>query len=279
MAISIKTAYNNILSERYDKNNVYIYFGALFIFGIISAFGALFKIIAFISGISYLAVPIITNGVFAVGANNRYRGKKSVFPSLINEIEEIGEIGFKTFVGYIGNILIFGLGITIICAIFFAIFKPLGYVILTILLFLLFILITALQSLFMRKYEIKEWFNYKKAYQLLQNKYKDILMYALQIVAIGIITGIIYALISGIVTGIFNPIKHKFLVTLISSVVFGLINGVVTLFAIDLLGQLLRTIMPLKHRPTTPNGLPNHPQINGHEQNINTQNRETNTDI
>ncbi len=269
MAISISNAYRNIISQRYNKNNFYLFWGLSVIFGILYVVSTFFKGGGLLSGIFMIPFIIISAGFANIAIHNRYRGKKGVLPSLINNLEEIGEIGFKASIGGLCNGLILSILASIICVLSVLISSFGGYILQIIICLivagmsglLLYEILCALQACFLKDLSLKEFFNYNKAFYLLETNPKSFFIYTIKLFIVNIIYLIILLFITGIIY-----LGNKNAANIVYGLLGCILSPLVALFYIDLMGQLLRTIMPLKHRPPAPNKHPNPPQINGTEQ-------------
>ncbi len=102
MTVSIRKAYEDLISPKYDKNNILIYSALMFILGGFAILLSSQPKMSILFFPLFLIFWIIQTGYCALTAHNEIFDKKQVFPSL-NDFQNIVITGIKTF---FGNILL-----------------------------------------------------------------------------------------------------------------------------------------------------------------------------
>ncbi len=215
MAISIRAAFKNVLSERYNKTNA-AYYIALVLIAIISYIcSASFsekEILAGIFGlIIYIAAGIFISGIYTMTANNGYKNLPSVLPNLLEEYKGIAICGLKMYAGIM--ILTFILTFCFLCASFpiVGILCLIGFAvnnsIITAILIavgagfsaflLLYIILIQLGLIFnfYKSLEIEDLINFKKSWNFIKLVRKPLSSYILRAIGICLCSVILFIVV------------------------------------------------------------------------------------
>lgn len=244
MKISIRNAIKNILSEKYNKNNLFLYFVLLFISSLISCYiqfnkGLDISITALLFGMSIIFL-IITSGYYCVGVNEAIHKDKDIMPDLFKNIAKIA----KTGISYYLSMLL----VIIVSSLFYLVFFILKLPVITSVLavcILYIVNIVIIQSLTLNFYESLDWkklLNVKLAIELILKKeywhfnYKLFLLLLLFVLVI-LVGSVVFSFIFTLIAPE-NQQASKILGSII-----GCILGIVfSTIYIDLSAQLFKSI-------------------------------------
>lgn len=245
MNISIRNAVKNILSEKYNRNNIIIYFILTLICVLISYFIQTNKnsdigSISLLFGLLIIFM-IITSGYYCISVNEAIHKEQDIMPNLFKNFGKIAKTGISV---YFAMILI-----TIIMVLFFCIlymFKlPLLISIIITCIYYIFCILT-INCLTLNFYVSLNWkklFNVKLAIELLSKKeywhyiFKLVLLFLLviPITFVGII-GISIILVP-------IPQANAAISGVLGAILGGIIGCSYAIICIDLSAQLMKNII------------------------------------
>lgn len=252
MKISIREAFKEIASEKYNKKNIAIFLGLILLAGICSIFmqNKSNLLVSGLSILAYLFIIILSCGIFIKTVKNNYENKEEFLPNAFENISDTLLLGLKNMAGG----FLFGFGIGIIMGIIAFIFNklPLINVILIPAFAVIISLLTiALYILFIITPKFTSWFKIKEAYKLLNENIKAILLYIwkafilfLICLAITIVIALIFIVfytIFGTITGS-TPEQARIAGSICGSILSTFTFGTMALFVTSLLAQLIKNI-------------------------------------
>ena len=124
MQVTIKKAFQDVMSSKYNKFNLlcgfFLLITVFFLFDFAVRIDTTYS--KYLKQVSLIVLSIIIYGYIAITANNDIKGKSSVFPS-IRELPNIISVGFKFFIGQL--VLVLPVVIIQILIVYYGIIYPL----------------------------------------------------------------------------------------------------------------------------------------------------------
>lgn len=269
MTISIRQAFSNVASDKYDKGNMFIFFLILLISFIINIIfynpSDVPKLDAKTIIVSLLTFIFcfLCFGIYWVAINNAIKKKNKIFPNLFSDFKYITIVCFRSLL-LIPSCIIAGLPYIffgVLMGVFSSInsFISIIFSIITIVAFVFYIIIiVGLQLIFAKSLNWKDMFAYKKAYKFIMKTGKSGGSWFLRAnvflpVIIWVLSFVILLIIFIITGAIVNPVVMKS--TALGLIIYFVFSAVICIhFAlyIDLTSQLFdelrekKILKPLK---------------------------------
>lgn len=259
MAISIKAAFNNIQTSRYNRKNLALFFYLVLLGGLVTVLvpkgnSELAGVLQIISSVLYSGIIIFTCGFYYMAARNYLLNKPSILPDILTDYLEISLTALK---GLVGSVVLMIIAVIA----FFVAFIPcafmplLAFVTLPVMIFFVILLGTALYACFVSTFEISEWLNFSKAFRLIKDYYKSFIVYyfkcflaLLCMMVVGCIAILIATCIVTIIAGASSNGNTQF-VSYVSSIIGALIGAFLGcgygVLVIDITGQFFMELNPV----------------------------------
>ena len=269
MTISIRKAFDNITSDKYDKKNILCCFVLLLISFLCQAFMNALKpgnpktvstelsTILFYLFLISIIINFLTSGIFFVATNNAIHKKLGVFPNPVLKIRKIVFTSFKYFAGAIlTSIVLMLLFLSIPIDLF-----PNNVVIMVIFSILSFaymifsaVMVFGLYFNFIQNLEFKSLFQYTKALQFIKNAGFSGGTWLLKSIVLGILSLLILGfafIVIGILTGavVSKEVIGSNAFVVIMTFIIALIFCLMAVCQVDITGQFFAELRAKKILP------------------------------
>ena len=277
MIVSIKKALKDVASDKYDKQNIFLYLSTLFIAGILVFFlpeelrnqsmtntmkpEDILGLYASAQVISIFIISmfigLISNGIFCVANNNAIHNKHGVFPNPLKEIGKILTTGLKYFLGSFLVILLIYIVAIVISLVLIKI-NPLLLILIIPLVLVLVHIWLCVNFRFYITLKFKDWFSFKKSWIMIaknKRRYgsyigKSTILLIIYFILFGIIiscSGILLQTI-GLISG--NMKEAQTAIMAITTIVQVLAGGFLAVYFVNFNSQLLGPIVMKKKKKT-----------------------------
>lgn len=275
MKVSIRQALKNVSSEKYDKQNIFLFFGILFIAGVLGLFlpeelanQAVLRtmppeqVLALYSDPKVIIIFLlsmflcfISNGIYIVASNNAIHNRNGVFPNPLNEIGKIISASFKFFTG--SSIVIFLIFmLSLIISLILLNINPMLWLVIVPLVVILVHAWLCVTFRFYMTLRFKDFFSFKRSWVMIGKNlrrfgsyvWKSILCIFLVVLLnfiIIFILGMIFGAM-GVLSG--NMQETETAVRAISLIVQVILGGFLSVYFVDLNAQLLGPIVMKKKK-------------------------------
>lgn len=253
MTISIRVAYNNIMSKKYNKKNVLIYMALAILAWISSAFCTKNTTPGIMAAaiLIYTLLFIIGVGIIPLAIHNNFKEKENVFPSVISDIKDILLIALKNIAGALIASIFIVCVLGLISVLSLKLNNIVGIIIIIALSIIYLLLLISLYAQFTSKLNFKAWFNFKNALNLIKNNCKSFGIYILKYIFIFVLAFIPFMILIVIASVILtlllqgnNEALNNITTRIIGGIIGGVIGTYIDLYCIDITGQFLKEIMP-----------------------------------
>ncbi|MBQ9246251.1 hypothetical protein IJ182_08295 [bacterium] len=228
MTISINAAVKNVLSERYNKKNIFYYIMLFCVSTLVIVFISFinpssenqnplatisqFSLIQLLS----LITSVIAIGIYIVSINNGYRGEESIFANLFKDIKKIAITGIVTYAGimlmYLGTLLALllpGLPLGVILFVTYMnipdktlMIIPIIICIILFAVYLTFIILLTMGLFFnyTKSLKFEDIINVKKSFNFISSARRELSVYILKSIALIILCIFLFIFIGMIIT-------------------------------------------------------------------------------
>ena len=270
MKVSLRQAFKNVASEKYDKKNFLLFLAIMFISGVLGVFLpvefqnqellnkmapaeflALFTnpeviIVLVISGI----LGLLTVGFIVVATNNAIIGKQGVFP---HPIEEAGKLFTKGILYYLGCFIV----LAVIMLISVIISVALVYVNPWLVLLVVPIVILMVHAWlcvnfgFYMTLEFKEWFCFRKNWMMIAKILRRFASYVAKSLVLILLCSVIVCFVIPLILGLqffvetaAKDLQAGFVFgTVLTSIFNAVVCGFASAYSVDLTAQLLSPVV------------------------------------
>lgn len=261
MSISVNQAFSNIASEKYNKENISVFF-------IITMFPLLFQFIDFgsfnnakqmalILFIVVAMLSIFSLGIYYVALNNAVNERVEIFPNCIKNFWKIFFVAFKSIFFFSLSLVVLLIPIVILAVLSFLLASinlfamMVSFVLYIIGVVAFSIIIFSVVTLYIRNLNWKALFAYRKSILFIKKAKKQFSLYALHLFLLFVILSIIAALVFLVIfvlTGaIVNPlVRESAAFSAFANFVLFSIPTLYMIYSVDLTGQFFSELRERK---------------------------------